>query len=330
MILSYIRTAFDMCIFHVRRRARLYIGVSTVVLFLVLTLFFVPTFSFPRNTYVVIPDGATSKEVGEILHQHGLVWSDTVFVILSKLFSYDSMMQSGTYFFESPASLTHVLYRVSHGVTGVAQKKITLPEGYTIREMAEVFADALPLFDRSAFMAYAPAREGYFFPDTYFFSIDSTEQTVVSKLQDTYLKTIQKLEPDIVASGHEERDVLIMASLLEKEGKYMEDRQMIADILWRRLADDYPLQVDATFGYIHNKDTYHPSFDDLEVDSPYNTYKYIGLPPSPINNPGYDALYAALHPTANEYWYYLTDTEGVMHYAKTFEEHKQNKARYLK
>lgn len=330
MMFSYVATAIDMCVFHLRRRIRMYGVISILVVLSVVILFFVPTYSFSRNTYVVIPEGATSKDVALILSEHELIWSSNVFVILSRLFSYDNMIQSGTYFFETPTSLTGILYRVSHGVTGVAQKKVTLPEGYTIREMAEILSQDLPLFDTDAFLAYAPAREGYFFPDTYFFSIDSTTDTVIRRLQETYTKKIKAFEADILASSHSERDVLIMASILEKEGKHTEDRQMIADILWRRLADDYPLQVDATFGYIHGIDTFHPSFDDLEVDSPYNTYKYVGLPPTPINNPGEDALFAALHPTPNEYWYYLTDKEGTMHYAKTFDEHKENKARYLK
>jgi len=91
-----------------------------------------------------------------------------------------------------------------------------------------------------------------------------------------------------------------------------------------------PLQVDAVFGYIFNKDTYSPSFADLKIDSPYNTYTRIGLPPGPIDNPGLDSIEAVLHPTKTNYLYYLTDKNGVMHYAATFAEHQSNQRKYLK
>ena len=125
------------------------------------------------------------------------------------------------------------------------------------------------------------------------------------------------------------RDVIIMASMLEKEARQLETRRVIAGILWKRLERGMPLQVDAVFGYILDRDTFSPSLNDLSINSPYNTYTHTGLPPGPIGNPGLESLDAALHPVETPYWYYLTGADGTMHYARTFAEHVANR-KYLK
>lgn len=121
-----------------------------------------------------------------------------------------------------------------------------------------------------------------------------------------------------------------MASLLEEEARTTETRKMVSGILWKRLSAGMPLQVDAVFPYIIGKNTFEITLKDLEFDSPYNTYKYKGLPPGPISNPGKDSILAAIYPTKSDYWFYLSDKNGLMHYAITFDEHKINKAKYLK
>ena len=123
--------------------------------------------------------------------------------------------------------------------------------------------------------------------------------------------------------------IVTMASIVEKEATSLADRQIIAGILWRRLADKYPLQVDPPFYYFLNKDSSQLTLADLAIDSPYNLYKHKGLTPTPIDNPGFDALYATVNPTVTKYWYYLSDSKGVMHYAITYDEHLANKAKYI-
>ena len=120
-----------------------------------------------------------------------------------------------------------------------------------------------------------------------------------------------------------------MASILEKEARKLETRKVIAGILWKRIEIGMPLQVDAVFGYIHATSTYSPTFEDLEVDSPYNTYTNRGLPPGPIGNPGLESIRAALEPTKTPYLYYLTGKDGFMYYAKTFDQHVANR-RFLR
>ncbi|MBI4133443.1 endolytic transglycosylase MltG, partial [Candidatus Uhrbacteria bacterium] len=122
---------------------------------------------------------------------------------------------------------------------------------------------------------------------------------------------------------------LILASYLEREVPEFEDRRIVAGILLRRMQLGMPLQVDAVFGYIFGRDTYPPSLEDLKVDSPYNTYTHTGLPPGPINNPGLESIEAVLNPTKTDYLYYLTDTDGFMHYATTYAGHQTNQRKYL-
>jgi UPF0755 protein len=121
-----------------------------------------------------------------------------------------------------------------------------------------------------------------------------------------------------------------MASILEREAQSPDDMRIVSGILWHRIALGMPLQVDAAFGYAHGADGYAPTVHDLTTDSPYNTYLRKGLPPTPIANPGLAALQAAVTPTSTPYLYYLTGSDGQMHYAVTFDQHKKNTAQYLK
>ena len=120
-----------------------------------------------------------------------------------------------------------------------------------------------------------------------------------------------------------------MASLLEEEAATLEDRQIIAGILWRRMAAGMPLQVDAVFPYIIGKNSFELTTNDLKTDSPYNTYTNRGLPPGPITNPGLDSILAAVTPQKTSYVYYLSDHDGNFHYSTTYEQHLQAKAKYL-
>ena len=120
-----------------------------------------------------------------------------------------------------------------------------------------------------------------------------------------------------------------MASILEKEAQNFEDRQKVASILWKRIAIGMPLQVDATLDYILDKNTYELTLTDLATSSPYNTYKYRGLPPKPIASPGMESIKAAISPTPTKYLYYLTDRDGKFYFAQTFEQHLVNKTKYI-
>jgi len=125
-------------------------------------------------------------------------------------------------------------------------------------------------------------------------------------------------------------DIITMASILEGEAKTTADREIVAGILWKRLTLGMPLQVDSTFMYINGKNTYQLSAADLKIDSPYNTYIYTGLPPTPIDNPGLDSITSAITPTTTNYLYFFSGRDGTMHYAVTYADHLKNIAKYGK
>jgi UPF0755 protein len=153
---------------------------------------------------------------------------------------------------------------------------------------------------------------------------------VIELLHNTYERKIKDLRPKIAAFGKTEKEVVAMASILEGEARQMNTRRTVAGILWRRIRIDMPLQVDTSFIYINGKTSAELTLEDLKIDSPYNTYVYRGLPPTPISNPGLASIEAAITPISTPYLYFLTDPEGVMHYATTLKEHAFNKNKYLK
>jgi UPF0755 protein len=158
-----------------------------------------------------------------------------------------------------------------------------------------------------AFLPPASTSQGYLFPDTYFILPGTTPEDLVKRFSDEFDARIKTIQPQITAFGKPLRDDVILASILEREAKGKTDQQMVAGILYNRLRLGMPLQVDAAA----------------------NTYRFKGLPPSPIANPGLAAILAAINPTKTDYLYYLTGKDGTMHYAKTFEQHKANIVKYL-
>jgi UPF0755 protein len=195
--------------------------------------------------------------------------------------------------------------------------------------MAEIFSSRLKRVTKEEFMYEALPYEGFLFPDTYFFLPNATTESIITTLRATFDEKTSEVKGDITASGHDLEDVVIMASLLEKEASNYRDQQMIAGVLWNRLEDDMLLQVDATFLYTIGKGTFELTRSDLASDSPYNTYKHKGLPPTPIGNPGLRAIQAVLNPVEHEYLFYLADSDGVTHYSVTHDEHVRKKRIYF-
>lgn len=282
-----------------------------------------------RSFMVTYESGETLRVFSDKLEREKVIRSSLAFRVWLRLSGSDSRAQSGTYVFTEPQNLFSVANRVATGEYGIRAVRVTLTEGMTTREMAASLSSSLPGFDSSAFLSEAEALEGYLFPDTYFFMQTATSGEVIARLLSRGTEVRAELAELFAESPYNESEIVIMASLLEKEARSEEARRMVAGILWKRFEEGMPLQVDAVFGYIFNRPTYSPSFEDLEYDSPYNTYRYAGLPPGPINNPGEAALRAAATPIESSYYYYLTDPEGVMRYAETFDGHRENRALYL-
>lgn len=173
--------------------------------------------------------------------------------------------------------------------------------------------------------------EGYLFPDTYRVYADASPEDVLKKIFDNLnIKISREMRDEIKKQGKTIYEIITMASIVEKEAPNKEEMSMVADIFWRRYKRNWALQSCATVNYITGKNDPGVSLEDKEVDSLFNTYKYPGLPLGAISNPGLEAIKAAIYPKENNYWYFMSDPDGVTHWAKTLEEHNANVYKYLR
>lgn len=215
---------------------------------------------------------------------------------------------------------------------------MTIPEGWRREEIAQSLTQQdLSLFNEAEFLEISAASEGKLFPDTYLIPREATAQFVYSLLTNTFdQKVTQGLAEEIEASDRSFDQVLIMASLLEREARGASEMKQVAGVLWQRIELGMPLQVDATLQYAKGYNSIEqdwwapPLAADRQLNSPFNTYQNPGLPPRPISNPGLDAITAALDPAQTEALFYIHDNDGGIHYAETLEEHNQNINRYLR
>lgn len=303
---------------------------ATIITGIMFAVFMVsPPSNFPEGHVVTIPEGATLSEVSVLFDDQSVVASPLFFKLFVTLVAGDNDIKAGDYYFEEPLSVSQVASRITHGEYGLEETKVTIPEGSTVVDIAAIVAGKIPDFDSSAFLEQAQKHEGYLFPDTYYFLPNVKPEKVVKEMRETFDLRVADLEDDIASSSRSFEDIVIMASIIEKEAWKEKDRRLISGVLWNRLDIGMPLQVDATFLYINGKNTYELTYDDLEIDSPYNTYKYRGLPPGPISNPSLDSLDAAVDPDDSAYLFYLADRSGNTYYSLDYEEHKRYKAIHI-
>lgn len=290
-----------------------------------------PPPEFTPRTIVVVEEGWSLPRIAAELEERHVVASADALRFAVKLKGGDRGIPSGAYLFDKPMNLFAVAAQLSSGTHGITTVKLTFPEGTTAAEMGVIAAEALPLAAADEFATLARPHEGYLFPDTYFFYETATSGVVIAALRENFDKKTAAFRVEAEASGRAWDDVITLASLVEEEAVTPEDRAIVSGILLARIDKGMALGVDATFAYTEGKGTRQITVSDLEDrDDPYNTYRHKGLPPGPITNPGLDAIDAALHPTTTAYLYYLSDEHGVLHFAKTFEEHKANKAKYIR
>lgn len=288
----------------------------------------VPPRDFPTGTIVVVPQGSGLSGVASELDKAGAISSSFKFRILAFLLGGEKRLQAGEYALDKPQGALMLAWRIREGQHDIATEKVTVPEGFTVKKISALFGEEFPFFDNKLFEKEAP--EGYLFPDTYFMPVTATASSTIKIMKDNFVRKIFDLMPEIEASGRELEEIVIMASLIESETNTDEARPIVSGILWKRIAAGLPLQVDAALTYITGRGSAELTQDDLRVTSPYNTYTNLGLPPSPISNPGLESLRAALHPTTTPYFYFLTGDDGKMYYARTFEEHVANKQKHIR
>jgi UPF0755 protein len=300
-----------------------------IIFFIALGYFFflMPPSNFPSGAVVTVPEGSSLAEIASLFGEKHLIRSPRALELLLRLTN--SVAVAGDYLFRAPEIMTTIARRLASGDYGITSVKVTIPEGATTYEIAKLIARQIPDFDTKTFIKQAQPQEGFLFPDTYYFQPTWNIERIIETLTKQFRIATKPLTPLLNRSGRTLEQVVIMASLLEREARTTESRRLIAGILWKRLDIGMPLQVDAVFPYIIGRNTFQLSRTDLATSSPYNTYRYRGLPIGPIANPGLDALTATLTPIGSDYWFYLSDRFGTFHYAVDFAEHKRNKAKYL-
>lgn len=282
--------------------------VIVLILCIVGFLFFLnPPLDFPIGTIIKIEQGESLHSVSLQLKQEHIIRSRLVFEAFVILFGGEKHIKYYDYLFKNKLPVYEIAKRVSKGEHHMPSVAVTIPEGFNVSQIADAFASKLINFNKNKFLLEAEAKEGYLFPDTYFFLTTDNERDVLKAMSENFEKKISPLRPLIASGGKTERDVVIMASLVEGEAKGDADRGFIAGILWKRFALGMPLQVDAA----------------------PETYKIKGLPKGPINNPGFLSIKAAITPSKSAYLYYLHDKDGNIHYAKNFAEHNRNIQKYL-
>lgn len=272
----------------------------------------------------------------------------------------DRDIREGTFVVERPITLARVVAALKN--PSVNERTITIIPGWDLRDIAEYFekegiasSTALyavtgePAYDYARVGAYAPqpfddvrvlkdktdyfGLEGYIAPDTYRVFKDASITDIVYKLVDERdLQFSEQMYTAIKASGRSVHEIMTMASILEREVRIKEDKTKVSDIFWKRHDAGMGLQADSTVHYAVGKEgELFTTPEDRDSLSPWNTYKYPGLPPGPICNPGLDSIMAAIYPEKNDYWYFLTTLDtGEVKYAKTLEEHNRNVQRYLR
>ncbi len=291
-----------------------------------------PLTNFPLGSVVTVSSGASLISVAGELKTLHVISSPLVFRSAVILFGGEKGVIAGDYLLDKPEGVFTLAYRLIHGSFHLQPIKVTIPEGWNTSQISAYLGMHIPRFDVTQFLIEAKSQEGYLFPDTYFISPLAVPDTVVRTMRANFDTSTLSLMP--IMQGFEQTnnvslsDIITMASILEGEARMTADRQIVAGILWKRLALGMPLQVDSTFMYINGKNTYQLTAQDLKIDSPYNTYIHTGLPPTPIDNPGLDSIRSAVTPTATDYLYFFSARNGTMYYAITYADHVKNIEKY--
>lgn len=279
----------------------------------------------------VIQKGESSSSVADRLKRENLIKNALAFKILVYLRGFSDKIQAGDFRLRPSLSAQEIAKALTHGTLDIW---LTFPEGWRREEFTQRLAANLENFDNQEFLALTKDFEGYFFPDTYLIPKDASASMVLGIFQKNFEKKFtSSLETAAEKKNLTREQVLILASLVEREAKHEKDKPIVAGILIKRWRNDWPLQVDATLQYAKGSQLeWWPKVtaQDKKINSLYNTYQSKGLPPAPICNSGLDSIKAVINSQETDYWFYLSDKQGQMHYAQTSDEHNQNIVRYLK
>lgn len=267
-----------------------------------------------KNIAIEVEDYDSTKEVAMKLKEKGVIKYPTIFTYYSLLS--DKHILPGIYYLSPDMSMEEIIDILDEGK--VSEKKATVLEGWRREQIAEKLAKE-GIIDEETFLNATEDLEGYLFPDTYQFGLENTTDEVIKKFTDNFANRTEGLDVT--------KERLILASIVEREAGHDEDRAAIAGVYQNRLDLGMKLESDPTVQYaLGSWNQISPS--DLSIDSPYNTYIYEGLPPTPISNPGLASIEAALNPEEHDYYYFFNLRDGTTIFSKTLEEHEANIGKY--
>jgi len=313
-------------------------------LYLFITLSPVAPAGRASDVVVAVPPRATAGQVGKILEQGGLVRSPFVFSLYARWKGMDGLIKAGEYRLNNGLSTPEILRELVDG--RLAMQAFTVPEGFTTTQVADLLVSR-GLVDREKFFVavmgedfpYSFTRnlpkderrlDGYLFPDTYQVIRGSGESSIINLMLKRFDEEMKELDypAQAVRMGVTLHEAVTIASMVEREARVDGERPLIAGVIYNRINRSMPLQIDATVQYALGGGKPKIYYRDLEIDSPYNTYKVPGLPPGPIAMPGRASLLAAVNPVRTNYLYYIARPDGTHAFAATLVEHRANKERY--
>jgi len=292
------------------------------------------------QTFVMLRPGYSTRHIAAELKANGVIHSEDAFIVWHYLHHRRSL-KAGEYLFEKPANIIDVQKRLRRG--DVYFHTVVVPEGFTMFDIARAVEAAglgpaedflkVARSDTGLIADLAPearSLEGYLFPDTYEFNRMQTMPEMAAAMVKQFRVVVGQI--GLISTSMTPLQLTVtMASIVEKETAVPEERPLVASVYYNRLAKNMALDADPSIIYAELlAGTYTGALhhDDMRFDSPYNTYKYVGLPPGPIANPGKSALEAAIHPAQSDYYYFVADAAGHHRFARTIEEHNKNVAAY--
>ncbi len=292
-----------------------------------------------KTVEFVVRSGWGANAVIHHLAQENLIKSRTAVAWYLRLTGKSGNLKKGIYTLNDGMSAPQIVDILTSGKTKTVT--FTIPEGYNNRQIGDLLVAKGLFSSRDEFLKTAsdpalltrnnipaPTAEGYLFPETYTIPVDYDKVKIVQAMIDEFRERVAKLEgfPTDPLKRHE---LVILASIVEREAQLKEERALIAGVFHNRLAANYPLESCATIQYLFDKPQKRLYFKDLEIDSPYNTYKHRGLPPGPIANPGLPAIEATLRPEKTNYKFFVVKGDGGHHFSQSYREHLQMKQKYL-
>ncbi|HOV98904.1 MAG TPA: endolytic transglycosylase MltG [Bacteroidota bacterium] len=312
-----------------------------VAVFFVYVLWLPNSISNPKGEVVTISKGMSFHAVADSLDAKGIVRSKWAFMLAGRFLGSTKSIKVGKYIFLSGMSNEQILRDICKGKSRLVIS-VTIPEGWRLEQIAHRYERELGIStDRFLQLCYdstfivsngvnAPSLEGYLMPDTYSFYWQPDEEEVIKRMLDGlfsfYSDSLIERQKQLKVSLHE---VLTLASIVEAESISDEERPRIAGVYWNRLKKKMRLEADPTVQYAIGKER-RLLYRDLDVNSPYNTYRRIGLPPGPINNPGRASILATLYPEKHSYIYFVSNGAGGHRFASSYSEHQRNVALYRK